>query len=71
MTEILKALANVKLKNSFLIKSYFMQYPIKMLLGTYGCNIFLISYVVHWEQRHQKNKKMRDYFEKFCQLTGC
>ena len=42
MTEILRALTEIKLSNAFLLKSYFMSNPLIMLVGLYMFNVFVI-----------------------------
>ena len=46
MTEILRALTEIKLSTAFLLKSYFLSNPLLVLVGLYFFNVFVIGYLV-------------------------
>ena len=51
MTEILRALTEIKLSTSFLLKSYFLSNPLLVLAGLYMFNVFVIGYLVFSMER--------------------
>ena len=51
ITEILRALTEIKLSTSFLLKSYFLSNPMLVLLVLYMFNVFVIGYLVFSMER--------------------
>ena len=51
MTEILRALTEIKLSTSFLLKSYFLSNPMLVMVLLYMFNVFVIGYLVFSMER--------------------